>query len=60
MECIPQAFPVEGQATPMSPGRTFEYTVPDIFGRPWAQIWERYHEDGMERPNDNEGLFGFD
>jgi hypothetical protein len=44
----------------MSPGQTFEYTVPDIFGRPWAQIWERYHEDGMERPNDNEGLFGFD
>jgi hypothetical protein len=60
IECIPQAFPIEGQATPMSPGQTFEYTVPDIFGRPWAQIWERYHEDGMERPNDNEGLFGFD
>jgi len=33
--------------------------VPDIYGRPWAQIWERYHEDGMERPQ-RPSLFGFD
>ena len=59
IECIPQTFPVDGQATPMVPGQTFEYTLPDIFGRPWAQIWERYHEDGMERPAEEEGLFGF-
>ena len=52
MECIPQSFPVNGHTTPMSPGQTFEYTVPDIFGRPWAQIWERYHEEGMERPKE--------
>jgi len=60
MECIPQTYPVEGHATPMVPGQTFEYQVPDIFGRPWAQIWEQYHEDGMQRPEENEGLFGFD
>ena len=60
MECIPQTYPVEGHATPMVPGQTFEYTVPDIFGRPWAQIWERYHEEGMEQPDENESLFGFD
>ena len=29
----PHSFPVDGQTTPMSPGQTFEYTVPDIFGR---------------------------
>jgi hypothetical protein len=58
MECIPQSFPVDGQTTPMSPGQTFEYTVPDIFGRPWAQIWERYHEEGMERPKEQPGRFG--
>jgi hypothetical protein len=58
MECIPQTFPVDGHATPMSPGQTFEYTPPDIFGRPWAQIWERYHEDGMERPEERPGRFG--
>jgi hypothetical protein len=58
MECIPQSFPVQGHTTPMSPGQTFEYTVPDIFGRPWAQIWERYHEKGMERPQEQHGRFG--
>ena len=36
-----------------SPGQTFEYTVPDIFGRPWAEIWERYHEgDGTTQGTD--------
>jgi len=58
MECIPQSFPVTGRTTPMSPGQTFEYTVPDIFGRPWAQIWERYFEEGMERPKERPGRFG--
>jgi hypothetical protein len=58
MECIPQSFPVEGHTTPMTPGQTFEYRVPDIFGRPWAQIWERYHEEGMERPREQTGRFG--
>jgi hypothetical protein len=58
MECIPQSFPVDGQTTPMTPGQTFDYRVPDIFGRPWAQIWERYHEEGMERPREQTGRFG--
>jgi hypothetical protein len=58
IECIPQSFPVEGHTTPMTPGQTFEYRVPDIYGRPWAQIWERYHEEGMERPSEARGRFG--
>jgi hypothetical protein len=58
MECVPQSFPVDGQTTPMSPGQTVEYRVPDIYGRPWAQIWERYHEEGMERPRAQTGRFG--
>ena len=58
MECIPQSFPVKGQTTPMAPGQTFEYTLPDIYGRPWAQIWERYFEEGMERPKERPGRFG--
>lgn len=59
IECIPQTYPVDGYATPMVPGQSFEYTLPDIFGRPWAEIWERYHEEGMEQPEE-ETLFGFD
>lgn len=42
MECIPQSFPASGVTTPMSPGQMVEYRAPDIFGRPWAKIWEEY------------------
>lgn len=58
MECVPQSFPVSGVTTPMSPGQTVEYRVPDIFGRPWAQIWQEYHEEGMQRPQEAKGRFG--
>jgi len=36
-----------------------EYEVPDMFGRPWAQMWEKYFEQGMKRPDDSENLFNF-
>ena len=58
MECVPQSFPVDGHTTPTSPGQIVEYRVPDIYGRPWAQIWERYHEEGMERPREQTSRFG--
>jgi hypothetical protein len=58
-ECVPQIFPVDGRATPLSPGQTFEHVLPDTYGRPWAQIWERYHEEGMDRPAE-EDLFNFE
>jgi hypothetical protein len=59
MECVPQAFPLDGNTTPMAPGQTFSYRVPDIFGRPWAQIWEQYHEEGLQRPQ-IESIFDFE
>ena len=34
MECVPQSFPVDGDATPMAPGRRSSTRVPDIYGRP--------------------------
>jgi hypothetical protein len=55
--CVPQNFPVDGFTTPVPPGATFEYTVPDLYGRPWAEVWERYHERGMQRPR-KESRFG--
>jgi hypothetical protein len=58
LECVPHIFPVRGNATPVTPGATFPYTLPDIYGRPWAQIWEQYHEQGMARPAE-EDLFSF-
>jgi hypothetical protein len=58
VECNPTIYPVEGRGQPVSPGQVIDYVVPDWFGRPWAQMWERFHEEGMERP-ENEALFGF-
>jgi hypothetical protein len=58
VRCVPTIFPVNGVATPETPGSRFEYEVPDIFGRPWAQIWEKYHERGMDRPPAKD-LFSF-
>jgi hypothetical protein len=60
--CIQTIFPINGRPQPVSPGVTIEYTVPDMFGRPWAEIWERYFEEGMKRPEDEspfESLFEF-
>jgi len=56
--CIQTIFPVKGRPQPLSPGVTIDYTVPDIYGRPWAQIWERYFEEGMQRPEDD-SIFKF-
>jgi hypothetical protein len=30
------------------PGRIIEYEVPDIYGRPWSQIWRKFWEQDMQ------------
>jgi hypothetical protein len=60
IECLPNIFPVKGVATPVAPGETIEYEALDMFRRPWAQLWEKYFEQGMERPAQDEALFDFD
>jgi hypothetical protein len=59
IECVQTIFPVEGYATPASPGTVIPYEVPDMYGRPWAQNWQKYHEQGMQKPQD-EDIFSFD
>ncbi len=59
VECVQTIFPIEGWSTPVTPGAVFPYEVPDMYGRPWAQIWERYHEQHMERPQADD-IFSFD
>jgi hypothetical protein len=59
IECIPTIYPVNGKATPVSPGNVIEYRVPDMYGRPWAQMWEQYNEKGMEKPAEKD-IFSFD
>jgi hypothetical protein len=56
--CIQTIFPINGRPSPNSPGTTIQYTVPDIYGRPWAQIWEQHFEKGMKRPA-SDSIFEF-
>jgi hypothetical protein len=58
IDCVQTIFPINGKATPVSPGAEIQYRVPDIYGRPWAQIWEQYFEQGMEKP-ESEDIFTF-
>jgi hypothetical protein len=59
IECVQTIYPVNGLARPVVAGTTIPYKVPDIYGRPWAQIWEEYHEKGMQRPPEKDP-FKFD
>jgi hypothetical protein len=60
IECVQTIFNVNGHNTPLTPGTKIEYEMPDMYGRPWAKIWEENFEQGMERPDNSEDLFNFD
>lgn len=58
--CNQMIFPVEGRGIPHLPGDRVEIEVEDLYGRPWAHVWEQYFEKDMDRPADGDGeLFGF-
>lgn len=58
-ECQQTLFNVDGRLQPVSPGTMTEYRVPFWYDRPWAEVWEEYFEEGMERPEVEEDLFDF-
>jgi hypothetical protein len=63
IECVPNIYPVKGKATPVTPGQVVEYEVPDMYGRPWATMWQKYWEPGMvdpEKVKEENELFNFD
>ena len=59
-ECLQTIFSVNGVNTPLTPGATVEFEMPDWYGRPWATIWEQYFEEGMSKPEEDGDLFSFD
>jgi len=59
VECVQTIFPIEGHATPIQPGDVIEYEVPDMYDRPWAHIWDKYFEQNMQRPEE-EDIFNFE
>jgi hypothetical protein len=50
IECVQTIYPIDGRARPVVSGSVIPFKVPNVYGRPWAQIWEEYHEKGMTRP----------
>jgi hypothetical protein len=60
IECVQTIFSVNGHNAPLTPGTVIEYEMPDMYGRPWAAIWERYFEEGMSKPDTTEDLFNFE
>jgi hypothetical protein len=58
IECVPTIYPIDGKPTAVSPGKVIQYEIPDIYGRPWAHIWEKYFEQGMQKPQ-SEDIFTF-
>ncbi|MGD8808362.1 MAG: hypothetical protein PVG24_02095 [Gammaproteobacteria bacterium] len=58
-ECQQTLFNVDGRLQPVRPGTVIEYRVPDWYDRPWARVWERYFEEGMERPETEQDIFDF-
>jgi hypothetical protein len=57
--CNQTFFVVNGRATPLVPGTEIDYKVEDLYGRPWAAVWEEHFEQGMQRPA-SEDLFDFE
>ena len=59
IECVQTIFSVNGVNTPLTPGSKIEYEMPDMYGRPWAKVWEEHFEQGMSKPEENRGLVQF-
>jgi hypothetical protein len=56
--CNQTIYPLDGRGTHLVPGRVIEYEIEDLYGRPWARIWERHFEQGMQRPIEEGSFFG--
>lgn len=59
LHCVQTIYPIEGHPTPVTPGKMFTIEAPDLYGRPWAQLWEKYFEKGMSRTEAAEQDFDF-
>ena len=59
-ECLQTIYPIEGRGVTVAPGEVIEFLVPDFYDRPWAQIWEKFFEQDMQRPGVTEDIFSFE
>ena len=59
-ECQQSLWNVDGRLQPVNPGTVIQYRLPDWYDRPWAKVWERNFEEGMQRPETQDDIFDFD
>ena len=57
-ECLQTIYPIKGVPTHETPPSIIPYEVLDMYARPWAQIWEKYFEQGMDKPKQDD-IFSF-
>ena len=60
IDCMQSIFPVDGHTTTFSPGAEIQYRIPDMYGRPWGDIWERAFEQNMEKGSTGPDIFSFE
>ncbi len=59
IDCLQAIYPRGGYAETVPPGSVIERDMLDMYGRPWAQIWEKYFEQDMQKPEESD-IFSFD
>jgi len=57
--CNQTIFPINGRGTPVTPGTVIQYRVEELYGRPWAAVWEEFFEQDMQRPAEDD-IFRFE
>lgn len=60
IECMQTIYPVDGHGVTVTHGNSIDFDVPDMYGRPWAEIWEKNFEQDMEKDEEEEDIFSFD
>lgn len=60
VDCLQSIFTIDGRSTTVTPGTVIEYRVPDMYGRPWAEIWDLNFEQHMDKGEPEFDIFSFE
>src|SRR5690606_7294515 len=60
VDCLQSIFTQDGRTTTVTPGTVIEYRVPDMYGRPWAEIWDLNFEQDMDKGEPEVDIFSFE
>lgn len=58
--CKQTIYAIDGHPQEIPPGTVIQYEVEDWGNRPWARIWEKNFEKGMQKPKAETDQFGLE